>query len=186
MTKDDQQSALGGLGAEVDYPFTKVGFKPGDSCAIDCFMYGDAVVERLVFPRSLHGRLKVLGNVTLGIQILASDVEYERLSSLEGPGVIPRVVARCGQSIRVVLENISDEEIVVEGAFARVRQIPGRWIMDSALISLQDRGRALLASADTEVFARGWLAAIDELVLTAPTDMASWASWADFSVRSKR
>jgi hypothetical protein len=175
VTMNSEQSEK--LGQPLNYPFEQMTFASDETRVVRCFMHADVVVERIVLPSSPRGRLELVDGVKLGIQILASGVEYERLVSLEGPSAIPAFVARIGQSIEVALRNNTSEEIVLEGAFACVSPILGRWVFDSTIQTLRDRGKALLASEDTAVYARGWIAAFDALEQRSPP-IVSFQPWA--------
>lgn len=148
-------------GSTITLPFD-VFAPPRGSETVDVFVPVNMLVDRMVLPRSAIGRFRI-SHMLCGIRVVCDVEDVTYFTSMEGEGVFKPFVAFTGQVFRVRFDNLTDEPASIEHGFVRGTQLLGDFVMHSTVRAALDRGRALEASKDTEVYARGWLAAIDTL-----------------------
>lgn len=127
-------------------------------CRIPIFM----AVDRVVLPKAMIGRFAIRGFRT-GMYHLTDEWDVERFVTLEGPSPFGTFDVFPGQSVRIIVTNLTEEPAPFLDALVRGKHLVGRFLLDQTLHALRDRGKALEACDDTRVYARGWQGAIDAL-----------------------
>lgn len=125
------------------------------TCAVPAY----AQLERIVLPRLPL----ILEAATAGIRLVVDRIPYDRLVSIEGPSPFEPVDLFPGQLVKLTVSNPTTEPVRLEGAFCRFRGLSGHFVTNKEIEALRDRGKALQASADTEIYGRGWTEAVDRM-----------------------